>query len=215
MPSSAFLPLTALMGSAATVNAAKFYGALDGKTGQGIWRSWQDFLGMLGIAMLPQVMPFIATGVGHHALCSPAACLCCLCLQAIWAICSKHHTMLPATVSSLVALTYLFMVHDLIFLLQVSQNLHGRPVSAWRPTSHACRCCKFACVDLRQQQEGSTFPVMKAGSNMFLPGLFHLQATGLQMWRECLVCSLLSTSQFDRMTMTQMTVTLACVPACC
>lgn len=31
-------------------------------------------------------------------------------LQAIWAICSKHHTMLPATLSSMVALAYLVLV---------------------------------------------------------------------------------------------------------
>lgn len=65
MPFVAFAPLTALMGSAAIVNACKFYGALNSKLGQTLWRSWQDFLGLLGIAMLPQVTcvftaPFIS-----------------------------------------------------------------------------------------------------------------------------------------------------------
>ena len=55
MPSQAFIPLSALMGSAAVVNICKFNGALEHKGGQVIWRSWQDFLGVLGIAMLPQV----------------------------------------------------------------------------------------------------------------------------------------------------------------
>lgn len=44
------------MGSAAIVNACKFYGLLDSHRGQVVWRSWQDFLGVLGIAMLPQVL---------------------------------------------------------------------------------------------------------------------------------------------------------------
>ena len=55
MPSVAFLPLTALMASAGVVNACKFCGALNTSFGQNVWRSWQDFLGLLGIAMLPQV----------------------------------------------------------------------------------------------------------------------------------------------------------------
>ena len=55
MPSVAFVPLTILMASAAAVNACKFYGALNSELGQTLWRSWQDFLGLLGIAMLPQV----------------------------------------------------------------------------------------------------------------------------------------------------------------
>lgn len=55
MPSVAFLPLTALMASAGVVNACKFCGALNTSFGQNLWRSWQDFLGLLGIAMLPQV----------------------------------------------------------------------------------------------------------------------------------------------------------------
>lgn len=55
MPSQAFIPLSFLMGSAAVVNICKFNGALEHKGGQVIWRGWQDFLGVLGIAMLPQV----------------------------------------------------------------------------------------------------------------------------------------------------------------
>ena len=55
MPSVAFLPLTALMGAAAFVNSCKLLGALKSTFGQAVWRSWQDFLGLLGIAMLPQV----------------------------------------------------------------------------------------------------------------------------------------------------------------
>ena len=57
MPSIAFLPLTALMASAGVVNGCKFFGALNSSSGQGLWRNWQDFLGVLGIAMLPQVAP--------------------------------------------------------------------------------------------------------------------------------------------------------------
>lgn len=56
MPSVAFLPLTVLMSSAAVVNACKFYGALNTNLGHTLWQSWQDFLGLLGIAMLPQVL---------------------------------------------------------------------------------------------------------------------------------------------------------------
>lgn len=55
MPSQAFLPLSMLLASAAVVNACKFCGALDSKRGKMVWQSWQDFLGVLGIAMLPQV----------------------------------------------------------------------------------------------------------------------------------------------------------------
>ena len=55
MPSVAYLPLTALMASAGLVNGCKFFGALNSSSGQGLWRNWQDFLGLLGIAMLPQV----------------------------------------------------------------------------------------------------------------------------------------------------------------
>ena len=55
MPSQAFIPLSVLMGSAAIVNTCKYTGALEHKGGQVVWRSWQDFLGVLGIAMLPQV----------------------------------------------------------------------------------------------------------------------------------------------------------------
>ena len=55
MPSVAYLPLTALMASAGLVNGCKFFGALNTSSGQGLWRNWQDFLGVLGIAMLPQV----------------------------------------------------------------------------------------------------------------------------------------------------------------
>ena len=55
MPSVAYLPLTALMASAGLVNGCKFVGALNSSSGQGLWRNWQDFLGLLGIAMLPQV----------------------------------------------------------------------------------------------------------------------------------------------------------------
>lgn len=55
MPSQVFIPLSMLMGSAAIVNACKFWGALDSKRGSSVWQSWQDFLGVLGIAMLPQV----------------------------------------------------------------------------------------------------------------------------------------------------------------
>lgn len=56
MPSAAFLPLTALMASAAVVNGCKFCNMLNSSSGQGLWRNWQDFLGVLGIAMLPQVL---------------------------------------------------------------------------------------------------------------------------------------------------------------
>ena len=55
MPSVAYLPLTALMASAGLANGCKFFGALNSSSGQGLWRNWQDFLGVLGIAMLPQV----------------------------------------------------------------------------------------------------------------------------------------------------------------
>ena len=59
MPSVAFVPLTALMTSAAVVNACKFCGAMNSGLGKNLWRGWQDFLGLLGIAMLPQVQPLL------------------------------------------------------------------------------------------------------------------------------------------------------------
>lgn len=61
MPSVAYLPLTALMASAGLVNGCKFFGALNSSSGQGLWRNWQDFLGLLGIAMLPQVVCYSAS----------------------------------------------------------------------------------------------------------------------------------------------------------
>ena len=65
MPSVAFLPLTALMGSAAFVNSCKLLGALESTLGQSVWRSWQDFLGLLGIAMLPQVSRCVTRPMWH------------------------------------------------------------------------------------------------------------------------------------------------------
>jgi len=67
MPSVAFVPLTALMASAAVVNACKFCGAMNSGVGQKLWRSWQDFLGLLGIAMLPQVQPWVHVYYSHAA----------------------------------------------------------------------------------------------------------------------------------------------------
>lgn len=105
MPSVAFVPLTALMASAAVVNACKFCGAMNSGLGQKLWRGWQDFLGLLGIAMLP---------------------------QAIWATCSKHHTMIPAYTASVVAVTYLVMARR----QQLPEQLQGlwSDIPAWTAT---------------------------------------------------------------------------------
>ena len=150
MPSSAFLPLTALMGSAAIVNAAKFCGALDSNTGQGIWRSWQDFLGVLGIAMLPQVMLLNCTP-SSSAACCELSCHCCL--QAIWAICSKHHTMLPAAASSLVALTYLFMVPTVASCSAIPAS----QACVNMTTQAVCECVDQGC----QQKSSNMLCIMK------------------------------------------------------
>lgn len=105
MPSVAFVPLTALMASAAVVNACKFCGIMNSSLGQNLWRGWQDFLGLLGIAMLP---------------------------QAIWATCSKHHTMVPAYTASVVAVTYLVMARR----QQLPEQLQGlwSDIPAWTAT---------------------------------------------------------------------------------
>lgn len=74
MPSVAFVPLTALMASAAVVNACKFCGIMNSSLGQNLWRGWQDFLGLLGIAMLPQVQPWFRVYYLHAAFffCCPS-----------------------------------------------------------------------------------------------------------------------------------------------
>ncbi len=125
MPSVAFVHLTALMASAAVVNACKFCGAMNSSLGQNLWRGWQDFLGLLSIAMLPQVQPdcMFLTVMQHSWLAAlmvrvnvynDASIAKSLAiewqLQAIWATCSKHHTMVPAYTASVVAVTYLVMV---------------------------------------------------------------------------------------------------------
>lgn len=56
MPSQAFAATAALAIAAAAVTCLKVSGALEGGAA-GVWRTYRDVQGLLGVATLPQVLP--------------------------------------------------------------------------------------------------------------------------------------------------------------